>query len=234
MDVMKTDLDTAWESWKAEPTPAGLGTVVSGLDGTVHHVLRSIGAPDDPFLRSRARTMAADAVRTYDPSYGASLRTWTVHQLQPLRRLKRERTTSIKVPERAQQDAWTLDMAEKEFLDKHNREPDMQELADFSGFPVRRIRRVRETMRPVVAEGVFDGIAMGPETDYRGEAMDYVYNDATPLERRIMELRTGYGGHDPLPPGEVARKLKLTPVQLSRHSARLGMQVLELERALTS
>lgn len=235
MGGMETpDLDTSWEAWKADPTPERLGSVVSGLDGTVHHTLRSIGAPNDPYLRSKARVLAADAVRTYDPTYGASLRTWTSHQLMPLRRLKRERSTAIKVPERAQNDAYALELATRKYVDEHNREPDMQELSDVSGYPVRRIRRVRETIRPVVAEGVFDGITMGSETDYREEALDYIYNDASALERKIIEMRTGYGGNAPMAPGDVARKLKLTPVQLSRHSARLGMQVLEIEKALGS
>jgi DNA-directed RNA polymerase specialized sigma subunit len=36
----------------------------------------------------------------------------------------------VKVPERVQLDAYTISRAEKEFYDKHNREPDVEELAE--------------------------------------------------------------------------------------------------------
>jgi hypothetical protein len=231
---MKPDLGTLYQEWQADPAPARLKGVVSAMDGTIHNVLRSIGGEGDPYLASKARVLAAGAVKTYSPASGASLHTWTAQQLQPLRRIKRQSQQAIQVPDRVQIDAYALDTAEKEFLDEHGREPGLQELSDRARMPVRRIRKVRESLRPVSAEGAWNGMVLGNQTDYREEAMDYVFGESDPVDRKIIELRTGYGGLEPLPPGEVAARLKMTPTQLSRRSAVIASKVFEIEKALGS
>jgi hypothetical protein len=46
-------------------------------------------------------------------------------------------------------------------------------------------------------------------------------------------MKTGDGGaHEPMLPHEIARKLNLSPVQLSRRSAKLATKLEELRTAL--
>ena len=76
------------------------------------------------------------------------------------------------------------------------------------------------------------GLPGAPAGGYSGEAMDYVYRDADYIDRKIMEMKTGYGGGEALPPSVVAQRLNLTPTQLSRRSAKLALQIREIEDAL--
>lgn len=224
--------DTYFEAYRKEPTTTNLNTVVDSLNPVVHHALSSVGAQDDPALKIRARVLAAQAVKKYDPSAGANLATWTSNQLQPLRRMRREIQSPIKVPERTQLDALKLHRAEQEFYDEHNRLPDTAELADKVKLPVRRIAKIRRSFRRTPSESALGGMPNVEEPDHTSEAMDYVYRDSDHVDRRIIELKTGYGGESQMEPKAIAEVLKLTPSQLSRRSARIALRIQELEEAL--
>jgi len=232
----------AYETWKADPTPANLNGVVGALKPTIDHVLHSISAGDDPYIRSKARVFSAEAVKSFDPSYGAALPTWVSRQLLPLRRVRRQTQNAVRIPEGIQIDAYALMRAEQEFVEKHEREPDLVELADFSKIPVKRITHIRNTFRLVPSEASFssesnpDGYntSGAATTDYRDEAFEMVFNSADHLDRRILEMTTGFGGSTVLSGKMIASKLGLTEPQLSRRRAKLSLQIQELESALKS
>ena len=228
-----TDIDNLYDAWKNDPSPDNLGRVVDKLQPAINHSLRSLNASDDKLLQTKARNLAAKAVMNYSPEFGAALPTWTSNQLMPLHRMRRETQLPIKVPERTQLDAYTLMRAEQEFIDKKNREPDLEELADFSKIPVKRIEKIRRQFRRMPSSEVFgDGVSQS-DTDFAGEALDYIYKDADGIDRKIIEMKTGYGGkYDPMEPNAIAQQLQLTPSQLSRRSAKLTLQIQEIEEAL--
>lgn len=219
-------------AYHAEPTPEKLNAVVGALKPTIDYALSSINAGDDPFLRAKAKLITAKAVQAFNPEAGAGLPTWVSGQLMQLRRIRRQTQSPVRVPEGIQLDAVTLMRAEHDFMDKHDREPDLHELADFSKLPVRRIHQIRSTFRKMPSQAAAGGASQQVEPDYSTEAMDYVYRDADYLDRKIMELKTGYGGNDPLSPKLVAQKLKLTPTQLSRRSAKLAWKVQQIDKSL--
>jgi len=228
-----SEIQKKYDSWVVDPTPDNLHAVVDQLKPTIDHSLRSINAVDDKLMRTKARTLAAKAIQAYDPNAGAQLTTWTSHQLMPLRRIRRDVQQPIKVPERTQLDAMTLNIAEMEFLEKYNREPDLEELADHSKIPIKRIEKIRKQYRRMPAQEALGDSIVQTETDFTGEALDYIYRDADNIDRKIIEMKTGYGGkYDPMEPKDIARILKLTPSQLSRRSAKLSLKIQEIEEAL--
>lgn len=71
------------------------------------------------------------------------------------------------------------------------------------------------------------------ETDFGAEALDYAYKDADRIDRKIIEMKTGYGGkYEPMPPNVIARDLGLTPSQLTRRSIKLSLRIQEIEKNL--
>ncbi len=227
----------AYDLWNQKQTPENLAGVVTHLQPTIDGVLRSISTDQDRALRGKARVLAARAVKTYDPRYGAALPTWVSQQLQPLKRFKRTSLMPVRVPERIQLDALSLMQAEQEFKEKHDREPDVEELADFAKMPIRRIQAIKQTFRRVAPASAFGENPSMPEaqqTDHSDEALEYVYRDADRIDRRIIEMKTGYGGNfDPMEPSAIALRLQLSPVQLSRRSARMAAKLQELREAIT-
>ena len=122
-------LDDAYKAYLTEPTPDRLSDVVDHLDPVINYSLSSINASSDNLIRNKAKVFAAEAVKKYDPQHGAALPTWVSGQLMQLKRFKRDVNQPVKVPERIQLDAYTLARAEQEYIDKFNKEPDVEELS---------------------------------------------------------------------------------------------------------
>jgi DNA-directed RNA polymerase sigma subunit (sigma70/sigma32) len=181
-----------------------------------------------------ANVIAAQAVKKYNPDMpgAAGLHTFVKSELQQLTRVARRSRSVLQVPERSQLDAFALAKSRRSFEDAHGREPDMGELADHSGFSLKRIEKVMQQTRPTPGEAAFETDHEKDATDFTPEAIDYVYHDADHVDRKILEHKIGHNGAEVLPPHAVAQKLGLTPSQLSRRSARLSLKINELEQSL--
>lgn len=200
------------------------------LESRINYQLHRYGLGDDPLARGRARVLASKALKTYDPAAGASVETWIDRSLQPLSRFKRERSFAIQLPERAVLDNFEVRRAELEFEELHGRLPDMDELADAAGIPKKRIAALRRTVMPQVGEAAFEGQAAASlQPDYMDEALTSVHSESDALDRKIIEMKTGFGGrYKPMPATEVASALNLTPVQVSRRSKRIAAKIDEI------
>lgn len=230
--------ENAYEAWKADPSTDNLAAAVDYFQPTITSVLQTMGAGGNPHLAAKARVVAAKALQNYDPSYGATPATWISNQLRQLQREKRKSDSILSVPDGVQMDAYAIYKAEKEFEDDHDREPTMTELADASGISVQRIRDVRKKMRKVGQETSGDpeiqSEMAGAETDFSQDALDYVYNDSDTITKKIIEYTTGYNGEQPLSNSEIMKKLRLTPVQLTRLKARISFRVRDIINDLES
>ncbi len=227
MAPMKS-LSDAYNQWAVDKKPEHLLATVDYLKPTVDYKLAAMGVADNPLMRHQARLMTAEAVKKYDPKMGVSLTTWTQQHLQGMNRFKRENQGPLKVPDRAALDAWTLEKAQQELEDKLGREPDVTELADFTKMSVKRIANVRKATRPVAASSQM--YSEGEDlSDYMGEALTYVYDDSDTIDRKIIELTTGYGGVQALPKNQVAAKLGISPAQVTRRTERIAQKLQTLE-----
>jgi DNA-directed RNA polymerase specialized sigma subunit len=230
------DLDAAYKGYVAEPTQQNLHKVVQALKPTINYQLASLGVSKDPVIRSKALVYTAQAIPKYNPEI-STLPTYISRQLQRLTRDRRNRSTTIKIPERAQLEAFSLYTQEQEFISKHGREPDMVELSDFTGMPREKIEKIRDTMIASPTEGTFEGGMADSVPDFMSEATNYVYMDADHVDRKILELKTGYGRGSnfiPLKSKDIAGQLGISESQVSRRSLRLSKQIHEIKSALES
>ena len=235
LPVKRPRYEEAYEVWRTDPSPENLGKVVDTLSPVVDFAVVSSGSLDNPLVRNQAKIYTAEAVKAYDPAHGSSLPTWTSRQLMRLRRFKRAQSQPLKVGDRAVLDAWHLHQKEQEFIDENDREPDLEELADLSNIPRKRIEDLRRKMRPAVSEAAAAAAGYGGVTqpEFSDEALEYVYQDADYTDRKILEMRLGYGGkYTSLPATEVAAKLKIHPSQVSRRAARLAYRIHKMEADL--
>jgi len=186
---------------------------------------------NNPQMRHQARLYAADAVKKFDPASGTKLRTWTQSQLQSLQRYRRENQGPVKVPDRASIDAWAIEKSQRELEDSLGFEPSVLQLADHSGLSVKRIAAVRKITRPVAASAqMYDEGESLP--DFLGEALEYVYGDSDPVDRKIIELTTGYGGSPMLSKKDTAERLGISPAQVTRRSERIGVKLAEMDQQI--
>jgi DNA-directed RNA polymerase specialized sigma subunit len=226
-------LDSAYAAYLTDPNPDRLNDVVEHLTPVINYNISAINAGSNNLIKNKAKIFAADAVKKFNPSSGASLPTWVSGQLMQLKRYNREVNQPVKVPERVQLDAYTLSRAEKEFYDQNNREPDVEELSDFSKIPRKRIEKIRRSFRAMPSQGAMGEGFTQTETDFGTEALDYTYKDADKIDRKIIEMKMGYGGrYEPMQPNKISALLGLTPSQLTRRSIKLSLKIQEIEKNL--
>lgn len=227
-------LDLSYQTYLSDPTPDNLSSVVDNLSPVIDYTLSSINAYNDNLIKNKARILTAEAIKKYDPTHGAALPTWVSGQLMQLRRFKREVNQPVKVPERIQLDAYTLSKAEQEFVDKFDREPDVDELADYAKMPIKRINKIRNSFRALPSQAAVGEGFTQSESDFGAEALDYVYSDCDKIDKRIIEMKLGYGGKfTPMQPKDIAIRLGLTPSQLTRRSAKLALRIQDVEKNLS-
>lgn len=222
---MPDDWQPLYQTWQKDPTPANLHGVVKALSPTVDQHLARMGMHQDPLLRSKAQLLAADAVRTWDPTQSSSLPTWVGHQMTPLHRFRRISNQVLAIPEGIQLDNLKLENSRRKFIDDYGRDPDEDELADASGLTIKRMRDIRRGT-PITPGATPGGDTPAASmTDHVGEAMDAVYGSADSVDRIIMEARMGYNGRPILSTQDILRRTKLQAPQLARRASRLAMQI---------
>lgn len=226
------DYQKAWLAYQDNPTSSTLRAVVDSLHPLIASQAAAHGGAESPHIRHKARLMAADAVRTFDPASGAKLTTWVQSNLRGLSRYRRESGGPVKIPERAQLDAWHIEKARRQYFDEHGDEPDTRQLADASGMPVKRITEVIAMTRPIAAESEFYGVQQSV-ADNLGEALDYVYSQADKIDRAIIDHTMGYGGKPVLQKQQIAAKLNVSPALITRRSERIGQMTQDFDRQLS-
>jgi DNA-directed RNA polymerase specialized sigma subunit len=153
-------------------------------------------------------------------------------QLQPLMRYSNQSTQPLKMSERKLMQLKFLNEAERNFYDKYGREPSDIELADTLGWSRKAIGKVRAYSRPIV--GAYNDIdnedssdpAVGGQ-DRSKMWMEYVYHDADPTDKKIMEWKFGLGGRPVKSNNEIASALRISSSAVTQRATKLQNKLLQ-------
>lgn len=205
--------------------------MVNTLQPTIQKALTSFAPVQTPVVAHRARLIAAEAVKSFNPNVGVDLKTHVFRQLQRLQHEGPKITDPLPMPERMRKDSRALIDAISRAGDVVGTEVSDERLAEITGIPVKRITKVRSLMRKGVSssayeEGLGDDDDDTPEiatssTDPYDEWVDATYHDLDETDKVIMAYRTGYRGAPKLTNGAIAKRLKLTPGAVSQRATRI-------------
>lgn len=225
-----------YENWRLNPTPENTTKLLQKLSPVTSQALKSFTGQDNPLLRSKARQITLQALPTYDPKQ-ASLQTYLTNRLQSLRRTNRTQAQVVRIPERLLSDAYRVSQVKNTLRDELGREPSALELADHTGYSVRRLNQI-ERLRAPMPTGMLDSTiteensaGWQPATTSLGAkqvdnaAVMLVYYDVDPTSRVIMDYAFGLGGKKRLSNQEIAKKLKITPSAVSQRKAALQAKI---------
>ena len=218
----------SYEQWKSTPTPQNMRQIVKELEPTIQSAVNTYAGNKvgDP-VRHRARILAAQAIRSYDPKYGASLQTHVNRQLQALQRMTPALTDPLPQPEKFRRDSQALTNATNSLQEVLGREPTDEELAEETKLPIARVIKVRSGQRARIPMSMYeadDDDESTPEPvassrDDFDDWMDAVYHDLGETDKLIFMYRTGYRGQQPMPNQEIARKLGVSPAYISQRAS---------------
>lgn len=229
------DFNELYTRWQKNKTPELNSKLLTAVQPVIDTALSSYAGQVSPSTRSRAKIMALKAFDTFDPQRG-NVRTHLLSQLQGLRRLAAKEQNIISIPEQVGLDFQKLDTAENELRDQLSRDPTDDELADFTGLSVKRLRKVRSFHKPV-ASGMLDQETT--DDSYSGDVashlpnqnasadawLDFVYGDLTPTDKLIMDLTLGRNGRQRTSTQEIARRLNMTPGAISQRAAKIQTMI---------
>lgn len=219
--------DDAWQLWKKTNSDEDFQRVLKALDPVIKKGVFAFGN-NQPYLITRARILAAEAIKMYNPealkkenSRQASLSTYVYSSLQRLQRIAADRAEAVRIPERSRMDAILLRSTINDYVDMHGVEPDLATLSDLTGLSKKRIQAASRAFREISAAGLEtekgDTLLTVEENENveNDPWRDYVYYDLDSKGRKIFEWTTGYGGSKILPKQEIARRLHMTPAAVS-------------------
>lgn len=228
-DRMENKYKPQYDLWKRNPSPANTDILLKAVQPEIDRGIFAHVGKDNPLLRSRARKMTLQAIRSYDPTK-ARLGTHIINQLQGLKRVSRQQSQILSIPERVSMDQGYVERARAELADETGREPSMSELADRTGLSMKRINYVQKFRYPMAEGTLENNMEMGDEGGVFMPAVDqtptnswleFVYSDMDDTNKKIMEWTLGLHGQKPMSNQDIARKLRMTPGAVSQRKAKI-------------
>ncbi len=228
-DLLEPEYAPHFKTWQETPTPETTDKLLKTIHPVLTAAMRTYGTPGSPTLQTRAKIMALDAMKRYDPSK-AKLRTHLMVQLQGLRRHTAREAQILSVPEQVGLDMGHLRDGENFLRDQLGRDPSDAELSDHLHLSTKRIGYIRKS-RPTYSEGssqrpseegedIYQSAIQEPGSNVK-EWHEFLYHDLAPTDQLIMEHTLGLHGKRVLPNQDLARKLGVSPGAVSQRKARI-------------
>lgn len=228
-----------YNNWLKDPTPDNLSKVIKALDPVLVTEVQHYSGPK-PLLRAKAKSLAVSAVKSYDPTKGAALRSWVTTQLKPLSRYS-QRMRPVNVSELASRQSAELYTAGIELEENLGREPTDEELADYVGISPKRLSWIKQNVTPTLSESMyttpkFEGQEANlPATVFSNTtqlAADAVYKDLDEREKMIYAWKTGTHGQPTLSNAEIAARLGVTPSSITQITDRIAKRIKEVSNVI--
>ncbi len=226
-DYLEDEFKPAFQQWKQDPTPTGNAAFLKAIDPVIQQGVQAYGS-DSPLIHSRARLLALDAMKKYDPSR-SRLRSHVLSNMQGLRRINRQQGQIINVPERIILENQKLNAATQELADNLGREPTDAEISDHLGISIPRITKIRK-YQPGLSTGQAEsidpmsgGIAgkLPGDTSAQDLWLQIVHQDLNPIDQQILEMTLGLNGKRKYSNLEIAKALNRTPAAITQRKIRI-------------
>lgn len=216
-----------WHAYNDNPSQMTLTPLMKSLEPLIQsQVSKWHGAVARPVLEARARVLALEAIKSFDPSMGNALSTHVTNRLQKLSRTVYTHQDAVRVPEHRKLKVMAYMRAQQELMDVNGREPSSDELRDHLRWSPKMLQVVESSMGSELVEsedvgaGLFETTSIWDQNT--NDAMvDMIVFDLPPDEKMIYEHTTGYGGKPILSNTELAAKLGINQSQLSYKKRKL-------------
>lgn len=235
----ESSLRQAWEQWAKNPTKENADNLMKLAQPLIDRVIAAYLGPtyvNDPLMQGRAKLIALNALKSYDPVKGPITSHLWIH-LQRVQRLLSKQQATIKTPERRIMELKMLKNAEKELEEKLGRVPSDLELADYTKLSVDRIRKIRSPTTTVF-ESTFLQAQPGEsganlpgvkQQNINYDILSGLYDVSDDIDRVILERYFGYGdGTQPETLQSLSKKLNLSIGAISKRIDKLTKQYTEL------
>lgn len=228
-------MENMWKSWKNNPTPENQKALLNKFKPVIDSALTSYaGKFVSPTVRGRAQLMAFEALKTYDPTKGASIKNYLLTQLRPIGRYSQRLANPVHIPEKRISDMYNVRNAKRELYDVLGRDPTDDELADRTNLSKQRLKTILQSEFNPPSVNLSDDFNGQPDIPIKFQDpeevwMDFVYHDMDPINKKIMEWKLGLYGNPVLKNQEIAQKLRITPAAISQRTNQIIKRLREYD-----
>lgn len=226
-----------FNKWKENPSPATSQALINGLQKYIIHAIAAAGGDtSNPVIRAKANMMALQCMPRYNPKT-STLQNFLYSQLRGLHRVLGTENNIIQMPESVVLGRKLINEADKELTDSLGRAPSAYEIADYTGMPVKRIKKLLEVNLPI-AEGTVDAAAeeglegtrtvsssIIGENKSQDAWNEYVYDALSDRQRSVMERLYGMHGYKPQTPEQISKALKISRAAVSQHKKAIDKEL---------
>jgi len=224
--------DYHWDAWRKNPNKHTMATTVRSLDKEINNFANSYSSSIDAGMaRSRARKYAIDAVKSYDPSYGASLKTHYFNYVKPLAREMKSQGEAISLSKHYETGARKYVNFINNFYGENGREPDDDEIMDGMSLTPKQLTTLNKIVKYEVSESELENYNMEDANDEFSNKLnmwtDYVREGLPPKQKQILDLKIGKNGNPPMTNAQVAAQLRLPEKEVADFSVKVSNQILD-------
>jgi RNA polymerase primary sigma factor len=211
-----------WNKWKHQgEKPKDLTPLLRSYNPLIRKKANQfVGNVDLPpaAIHAEFQHAALNAFRRYDPNKGAALNTWVNINLKKAQRWVSKYQNVARIQENRQYKIGVFNNAKSTLDERLGREPTNVEMADHLGWGESDVSMLNKEIRKALPtsgfEGGFDPTTISPNRD--SEKLKLIKYELNPEECLVYEYTIGDSGKPMLKPGEIARKLKMSPSKVSR------------------
>lgn len=228
------DLYNRWRRGDTAAKKELLGSLEPLIRQQVNKFYKS-GIPEFA-IRAEGFKLASGAIDTYDPNK-AQLNTHVTNYLKKLSRFVTNYQNVGHIPEPRALLIGKYNTIYSNLESDKGREPTVAELSDAMQLPPAEIDRLQTELRADLSltldededEVGFYAFTREEESDPRvRQAIETVYFEADPIDKKIMEYHFGLYGTPKLKSKDIARKLNLRDAELKLRKNKLGEEINEL------
>ena len=225
------DIEQLYNEYQLTRNPKTLSRLMTELNPLVSAEISRYQGPR-PLLESKAKQLILRSINTYKPAAGARLSTWVIGNMRELTRYGRHMQQGVRMPEMMYRQFAELESVRNRMLEETGMEPTDDELTDEIGISPRRIKKIRETVVPVISEGAMADIdpnmaygaaAIPAEAQQMGAANDLVYNSLDERDRQIYDWKL----KENIKNKEIAKRLGVSEPFVTQRSGDIAKRILD-------
>jgi DNA-directed RNA polymerase specialized sigma subunit len=167
-------------------------------------------------IHSEFTRQAVNAFDTYNPQKGAALGTWVRTNLQKGQRWVATYQNTARIGEHRHYKVGQFQNAYATLDDQLGREPTNTELSEHLKWSPKETSRMGAEIRKAHIESAYEGDPTTIMPSRESEVLQLVKYDLTPQEQLVYEHTIGAGGKQQLKPGQIAKKLRMSPAKVTR------------------
>lgn len=156
-----------------------------------------------------AYKIARKSANAYNPKTGVKFSTYLTNNLKKLSRISTQYGGVVRMPENKQFKIQKINQAEQALKDELGREPNVSELAAFTGFGTHAVANLLKTRKKEVNVNNLAYTPVFIEND-NDECVTFVYHDLTDRDKYIFEHKTGFANKKLMSNDEIAKALNIS------------------------